>query len=82
MRNAGSDAGSGDVEVEARLETAAARLRDVQRDAAQLALAGADPDAVRAQLRTCLVSTFCTKCLHTYRRSVHYIRRTHPLKHI
>lgn len=48
-----------DGDVGARLAAAAGALAAVQRDCARsLPLAGADPDAVRAQLRTCLVSTF------------------------
>ncbi|XP_045487028.1 dystrophin, isoforms A/C/F/G/H isoform X5 [Pieris rapae] len=54
LKSSGSDIISGDGEIESRLEAAVARLREVQRDVTQLALAGADPDAVRAQLRTCL----------------------------
>ncbi|CAK1546843.1 unnamed protein product [Leptosia nina] len=40
--------------VAARLEAASSALREVQQDAAELALTGAEPDAVRAQLRRCL----------------------------
>ncbi|XP_047511118.1 dystrophin-like isoform X6 [Pieris napi] len=54
LKTTGSDMISGDGEIESRLEAAVARLRDVQRDVTQLTLASADPDAVRAQLRTCL----------------------------
>ncbi|KAG6458770.1 hypothetical protein O3G_MSEX011047, partial [Manduca sexta] len=50
---AGAGAGAGDVS--ARLCSATGALQRVQRECARaLPLAGADPDSVRAQLRTCL----------------------------
>lgn len=54
-------AGSPAESVQARLERAVAALGGVQRDCARaLPLAAHEPDAVRAQLRTCLVSTYNT----------------------
>lgn len=52
--------GNEQAQVWRRLARALAELRGVQRGAAcLLELAGAEPDAVRAQLRHCLVSLHC-----------------------